>query len=162
MNGVIDKLERENADLRRRLGQYEAGEQRDWREMAAEIRRSEAHATLGSAIEDLSAIAGDWLVYFDVLSLVPRSLQSYRGFYDHLALGFDARGHDHVTAEALRRELAKAVGAHFTGYKGGTFRMDATTPLWMANGGDVTERRICGFLPSCGYVRIITVGELMA
>ena len=67
------------------------------------------------------------------------AIQSYRGYYDHLALGycFDDFIHDdcQVTVEMLVRLLNDAIGRTFTGYKGGDFTMGPRTPVWLANYG---------------------------
>ncbi len=57
---------------------------------------------------------------------------SYRGYYEQLA--FAPR--DGVTVADMLKVAHAAVGADFTGYKGGTYRMGVDTECWIANHGD--------------------------
>lgn len=58
-----------------------------------------------------------------------RGFDSYRGYYDRLAL---EPGSGIYTAGLLLDDARRAVGASFTGYKGGRFRMDESTPVYIA------------------------------
>ena len=88
--------------------------------------RAAEQMTLGEVIDRLA-------------SLPPRAvisglgkLNSYRGYYCDLA--FDPYGKEKPAA-LLLKECRAAMGAVFTGYKGGEYQMGKTTPLWVASYG---------------------------
>lgn len=89
---------------------------------------------LGALIEALRFAPKDADVQFDFCYLSPTSVASYRGYYDHLALGWDAKAWPKVTA--VLAELESAVGKTFEGWKGGNYRMSLETPLWVSNRGE--------------------------
>jgi hypothetical protein len=67
------------------------------------------------------------------LPIIPGSLDSYRGYYEQLAIEPEMGGDGKkVTVEEFLKRLEEAVGATFTGYKGGEFTMDRDTPIWIA------------------------------
>jgi hypothetical protein len=87
--------------------------------------RSNYHLTLGNLIQ--------------VLEAAPESAKigigkphSYRGYYRDLA--FEPCTPPRPASEVLI-EARACIGKVFTGYKGGTFEMDETTPLWIATWG---------------------------
>lgn len=60
----------------------------------------------------------------------PGKLNSYRGYYDHLALtGLEA---GRKVSDVLN-DAEAAVGKTYSGYKGGDYRMDRDTPMWFAS-----------------------------
>lgn len=65
----------------------------------------------------------------------PVGLDSWRGSYCELALEYEATG-EPLTVAVLLKKLRDAIGATFSGYKGGEFRMGKTTPVWVANYGE--------------------------
>lgn len=81
-------------------------------------------------------------VYFDFCGLIPDGLASYRGYYDHLALGHTNQRERDNTIEAVLSDCLKADGATFTGWKGGTYRMGKSTPVWVANPGECDSTQI--------------------
>lgn len=103
---------------------------------------------LGQLIEALEIIAKkpkgeyglpgkDRGVRFEMYSIVPTHLMSYRGYYDQIAVGYDMedRPQETVTVEVFLALCKKALGQIFTGYKGGDFVMTADTKVWVANYG---------------------------
>lgn len=56
---------------------------------------------------------------------------SYRGYYDQLA--FEPR--ENVTAGAMLADAKSALGKTFKGYKGGAYKMDEWTDVWLAEYG---------------------------
>lgn len=98
--------------------------------------------TLGELITKLSKCKQDETVRFDFGGFVPDLVRSYRGYYDHLALGFTNECAPTV-ADVLGR-LRAAVGATFQGYKGGDYVMTAETPMWAANNGETGDTAITG------------------
>jgi len=63
------------------------------------------------------------------------SPHSYRGYYDELA--FEPA--ESITVGAMLKAAMSAAGATFQGYKGGDFRMNAKTRVWLAEWGNVGE-----------------------
>lgn len=92
--------------------------------------------TLGRLIELLKAKPQDVSVSFDFCRVYPTTVDSWRGIYAELALGW-TEGYEGrcETVGALVKELESAVGRTFTGYKGGDYVMDADTPLHVDNYG---------------------------
>lgn len=100
--------------------------------------------TLGQFIFLLSRVTPDAGVLYDFGSFVPVGIDSYRGYYDQLALGFAE--YKEVKASALLTACKDAIGATFTGWKGGDFNMGEQTPLWVANRGDAHGTAIVGIV----------------
>lgn len=97
---------------------------------------------LGEIISMLEACDVGARVEFDFGGFEPTELDSYRGYYSDLAIGFSESGG--MTAGALLAELRDADGAVFEGYKGGEYRMDRSTPVWVANHGRVHGVAVIG------------------
>lgn len=94
------------------------------------------------------------LVIFDFGAMVPMKLTSYRGYYDHLALGFgDARA---PKVGELLLELESACGKRFHGYKGGEYVMGLQTPVWAANHDRSTNTAIIGLAIESSIVALLT------
>ena len=98
--------------------------------------------TLGELTKARERVPGETPVYFDLLQLVPTRFDSYRGFYDQLALGYADDGRK--TAEALLEQCRKANGQIFEGWKGGQYTMRDNTDLWISNRGHASGHRIVG------------------
>lgn len=101
--------------------------------------------SLGELIDSLEAaaqLAPGRDVGFDFLGMVPVRIDSYRGFYDHLALEPGNRRMHSADApvEKVLQMLKEAVGGTFHGYKGGVYRMTRETPVWCAFHGDTGSR----------------------
>lgn len=92
--------------------------------------------TLGSLIDILKRCPPEADVQYDFCYLAPTTVDSYRGYYDHLALGwtdkYEGEGHWPKVKDLLPI-LERAVGHAYQGYKGGEYVMDSGTPLWVAN-----------------------------
>lgn len=103
-------------------------------------------ATLGAVIAGLERIHPDAAVQFDFCYLAPAEVDSYRGYYEHLALGWKDRDAPPYWPQAseLLATLKAAQGATFEGWKGGQYRMRADTPLWVANRGNSGGTGIVG------------------
>lgn len=130
---------------------------------AEEMETSE-QLTLGEMIRKLEAISLTYedhtgetqpkLVWFDFAQTYPCQLSSWRGSYCELAIEFDYNGRlggrprpdeaHHMEAPRLLAMLRSAIGATFTGYKGGDFVMGETTPVWVANYGDSGNTGVVG------------------
>lgn len=118
--------------------------------------------TLGEFIRALERQDADETVKFDFVHFGPTTFQSYRGYCEQLALGYEECGrthrnasYDYPTVAVLLTHARATIGKQFTGWKGGEYVMQADTQLWVANAGETgstaivnVERRL--------YVTIMT------
>jgi hypothetical protein len=81
-------------------------------------------------------------------------VMSYRGYYEELAI-YAAPDGEVVSVASLRRILSGAVGKTFTGYKGGNYRMDRRTPLWVSEYGAADGTIIVGVREESECVRLL-------
>lgn len=96
---------------------------------------------LGGLTKRLNGI-GDKSKYVYVsngpLLLRPDEFSCYRGYYDHLCLSYTTGSP--VTVDHLLTLCRDADGATHEGYKGGEYKMDKDTPVWVAEDyGDCSE-----------------------
>lgn len=91
--------------------------------------------TLGRFIDLLKQQPQDNEVRYDFGYLRPTSFHSWRGDYNHLALGWEESS-DSIKVAALLERAEACVGKTFEGYKGGDFKMERYTRLWVDNYGD--------------------------
>lgn len=96
--------------------------------------------TLGRLITELKLCEPDSSVRFDFGYMSPTTLDSYRGDYAQLALGYQEA--TRPTVADLVKHLESAIGKSFEGYKGGTYYMSKDTPVWAANYGEYTSTAI--------------------
>lgn len=90
---------------------------------------------LGELIAKLEAILDRTKeVVFDFDGMIPTELDSWRGSYCELAIGYDSSATP-PTLEKFLEMLKGAVGKTYEGYKGGDFVMGKATPVWIANYG---------------------------
>jgi hypothetical protein len=103
-------------------------------------------------------------VSFDFGSAVPTTLDSWRGSYCELALGYELSGYDrtddkHFTensADKFLEHLKDTVGVTLTGWKGGDFLMDESTPVWVANPGNSGTTAVVGVHDAGWQIIILT------
>lgn len=92
--------------------------------------------TIGDFIAKLEQQRQTNRVTFDLGGLEPTTFDSYRGFYDQLALGFDFNHNgSKITVEELIKKSKDAQYNTFEGYKGGYYTMSPDTYLWVDNYG---------------------------
>lgn len=117
---------------------------------------------LGNLIDDLQRYRESVkLIEFDDGS-IPSDFMSWRGVYNHLALGYEKEGNEF--AETIWRKAYNANGSIFEGYKGGEFQMDRDTPIYQANYGEASvytkdgyvEKKIIGIQEKDDKIIIIT------
>jgi len=96
---------------------------------------------LGQLIDELLRHDLDQDIRYDFGYFYPHGIHSYRGFYEDLALGYDNKfkGDNHVKGGDVLSWLNNAINKEFTGYKGGKYRMNGYTPLWVANHDETSE-----------------------
>lgn len=84
-------------------------------------------------------------VRFNFAYFKPTNFQSYRGYHDHLALGWEESDKEITVAELLT-QCRLAVNKSYAGYKGGEYTMTLATPLWVANRGNCHNTAIVGIV----------------
>ena len=102
--------------------------------------------TLGEMIGALERLNQDGVVKFAFGNFAVGNVDSYRGYYHELAIGYGPPGYrsDHKTVGAILKTLRAAVGATFHGYKGGEYAMGINTPMWASNHGNAFAACISG------------------
>lgn len=102
---------------------------------------------------------------FDFGSAVPTCLNSSRGDYSELALGYRLDGYDRhfkendakpSLATDLLSDLESAIGSTFEGYKGGEYKMTKDTPVWVDNWGNCSNTAIVDVIDGGYYILLIT------
>lgn len=125
--------------------------------------------TLGQLISEIEKCGivtdsgKDKFICYDFGSAIPTELDSWRGVYDHLALGYMLTGHDntqakyqHISAKEILAHLKNAIGKTYTGWKGGDYVMDINTPVWVSNSGNADHTGIVGILDEGWRLIILT------
>lgn len=121
---------------------------------------------LGEIIDFLKMCRPALQIRFDFGAAVPTVLDSYRGTYAHLAVGYMDGSKD---VGDFLRECKNAVGKKFTGWRGDKeYGMGVDTEVWVAHRGEHTQTGIIRLAPdelkSCiiihtGFVESNTVDE---
>lgn len=112
--------------------------------------------TLGELILKLDAIPNkEASLVFDFGYFYPTCVDSWRGAYEELALNYQDTGSSLNVHEFLV-VLKQAIGDTFTGYKGGDFKMNKHTPLWVSNYGHSNNTAVVDILDKNYQVIIIT------
>lgn len=92
--------------------------------------------TLGELIQHLSLYRKKIPLWIEgPLRLFPNGVGSYRGYREDLAIGFDESEYQHpapMTCGQFATILRDAIGATFTGCKGGEYTMHSLTRVWVA------------------------------
>lgn len=117
----------------------------------AEFEQTE-QLNLGRFIEALRAVRQD-LVIVGPDRHNPSRFISWRGIYAELAL--DYPGKESMTVAELLNHAEKADGSTFTGYKGGDFTMDRSTPVWWDQYGVGDHDAIVGVVDKGEYAEIL-------
>ena len=81
--------------------------------------------------------------------VIPKvNLDSYRGIYTHLAIGYHIDGDNNLSAteflSGLKNTVGKNIISYFEGFKGEDHYMDLDTPIWAANYGNSNGFPIIG------------------
>ncbi len=97
-------------------------------------------------------------IEFDFENARPSGLDSWRGIYAELAISFSFKwdNENKYNAEWFLKELKKALGKTYTGYKGGDFTMGKITPLWVANYGNAGNTAVVDIIDYEYKIVIIT------
>ena len=98
--------------------------------------------TLGQFIEQLERATQSAQIVIDTYLCDPTTFNSYRGYYDEVALGFVQDG-ERVTVAHLLARAKEALDSTFEGYKGGEYTAFPWRKMWIANYSHL-GRRIVG------------------
>lgn len=99
--------------------------------------------TLGKLIEMLSRYPDDMVCMFDFCQFIPKGLDSYRGYYEDLAIGYSETG-ERMPVKDLIAMLKDAIWKTFEGYKGGDFIMNESTEVLVSSYGSADRTKITG------------------
>lgn len=118
---------------------------------------------VGDFMARLQRMDQDEEVKFDFVHFGPTTLESYRGYYEDAALGYDECGRMHGSGQysypkvrELLEHFQKTLGHVFEGWKGGNGRsITLGTTLWVANPGETGDTIIVD-VQKLLYVTIIT------
>ncbi len=116
--------------------------------------------TLGELIDELSKFKPDAWVMFAFGRLRPGYVDSYRGYYNELAIEPDGTDR-HRKVGDLVVELKVCIGRKFTGYKGGEYVMGRDTPLWAAKNDQAFQACIVGVTDDNGDALIETASAVL-
>ncbi|SRR5216684_1747649 len=110
--------------------------------------------TLGQLIDGLRRLPSEATVWVGSGRYRPTELGSYRGYYEDLALGFDARRDELCTVSDLLVKCVGAVGKDFYGWKGGKYRAALDTAVWAGNQGEANGMAVTGLssIGERGYI----------
>lgn len=108
--------------------------------------------TLNKIIAALSACP-DQVASIEIDGQPPGDFDSYRGYYDQLALG---TGISPMTVGELLTAAIECVNKSFEGYRGGDFVMHGDTPVWAADHGFCPGIAIVAIDASSDPVQLIT------
>lgn len=108
--------------------------------------------TLGQLIEALSLANPTDQVLIGWNDLIPTFFRSYRGDYSQLALDFETANDGYVapTVAAFLDLCKKLLGSKIEGYKGGSYRVDGDTRIYISRWGRVSDVELTGFLQAAG------------
>lgn len=109
--------------------------------------------TLGEMIVRLEAAPQDAHIRVPFYDAYAGCLDSYRGYYEMLAIDHQAAP---KTVADFLKEAREAVGSTFIGYKGGDFTMDRNTPIWVAEYGASTGQAVMAIETKDSVVEIIS------
>lgn len=111
--------------------------------------------TLGQLIEQFEKCKPDSNVTYAFGDIRPNTISSWRGVYSQLAINY-VRDDEQTTVADMLAILRGALGNTYDGYKGGTYRMTASTPVWVSNWGRCEHLAITGIVEKYGHVTINT------
>lgn len=112
---------------------------------------------LGELITNLKRFNKDLEVYYSNGSS-PIYLDSYRGYYDQLALSHESSV-EPMKCWRLLELLEDAVDKSFTGYKGGGFIMNLHTDVYVDNYGECSNRIIVDVVEDFSGILIKTTRD---
>lgn len=124
------------------------------------IERSDYQRSLklGEIIQFLASCDPDKNCQFDFARIGLEFINSSRGSYDELAIGYKDNSCRQV--KNVLTEFEACVGTSFEGYKGGNYQMGLDTLVWVDNWGDWTGTALKGIVENDFEVIFLTEKEL--
>jgi hypothetical protein len=107
-------------------------------------RIHERQMTMQQFADALKAMPADEVPYFDFCHTRPTRLDSYRGYYEDVALGWTDAPSRAPTCNELAASVQARIGKTQEGYKGGTYTVYPDTAIWVANHGETGDTAIVG------------------
>lgn len=135
MNVDLNEVRAELNRLQRRLD-GEAAEPLNYGEFVERLRDAIARAKRGD----------DEYLSFDWGSAYPSTIDSYRGYYEHVGIGFDG-SHGGCKAGDFLKKLEDALHTDMTGWKGGEYTIHDRCEVWVACNGCTSRTRIVDVQP---------------
>ncbi len=119
------------------------------------MKEHEDQWTLGQLIDALEKCPDPTnAVRFDFCMTVPTKVNSYRGYYEDLALGWEeSKVYPEPTVPMLLATLKAQLGTTVHGYKGGDYIVRREQVLFVANYGDTGSTCVVGV--DHGYFTLI-------
>ncbi len=104
-------------------------------------QRSQEQMTLGQLISKLEEMNPESTIVCSTdTSMTFTGFNSYRGYYNDLAIGYTVDNNEgFIIVKEFLDSAKECLGKTFYGYKGGEFIMDENTPLWIANYGHTSD-----------------------
>ena len=133
-----------------------------------ESRLHPTQMTWGDLIEALRILPADVLARpaaFELPWVYPTHFNSYRGYYDQLALGAAHVGNlpltmgKQTTGGEILERARSTVGVTHTGWKGGDYIMGNRTPVWVDNAGECNSVMLVGVRSSVQGAVLLTRRE---
>ena len=120
---------------------------------SAKMERSKYQLTLGEIIKKLDDIDGNKNVIVDIDGFLSvGEPASYRGYYSDLAF---EPSDEEITVKDFLKLCKDSNGISFEGYKGGDFKMEDDTPLWISEYGCCSDIAIMDIVDG-DHVTIVT------
>lgn len=117
------------------------------------MRVSGKQMTLGELTAALKRKDQESFVTFGFGFNNPSGVDSYRGYYEDLAISYSRSS---CTVAKLVAILENANGKTFTGWKGGEYDMHDNTAMWAANPGDSGSMAIVDVVDVGGQIWLKT------
>lgn len=95
---------------------------------------------LQAAISKAERGANEYLS-FSWGSAYPRTIGSYRGYYEHVGIGYSG-DHGGTFAGGFLEKMQDAIGSDMHGYKGGEYMIHRECEVWVACNGCTSNTRI--------------------
>jgi len=107
--------------------------------------------TLGELVSKLRQF-DDYAALIIDTGAVPKYVDSYRGYYEQLAIN---TGGSTCSVGEFLSMLRAADGHSFEGYKGGKFRMGKNTEMWVSEYGEASGMAVVGVTERPGGLVVI-------
>lgn len=117
------------------------------------MKKHEDQMCLGEVINALSAFTAASLVGFDFAGMSVDTYCSYRGYYEDLCL-IPCRGFKRV--DEVLRLLKEADGDVVEGWKGGSYEINSSSPVWVSFEGCNSGTIITGVYEAFGFIMLRT------